>query len=390
MEFLSGASSYLPSRRLGARRKSDRASVRRPRTRHPEVVNEELFQGALVREQRRADRSNLPLALLLVTKPGGFGIDTEYVWNATIESLNAVKRDIDVLGWYAEGETVGVIFPELNGRADALIQELAARARLELGKRLGVETSSTFTIQTLVHPEPKLDGSEPAAGVVALPNQSGAQCDQATVYDALKRLLDVTGALALLALLSPIMLVVATLVKLTSRGPVFFRQVRVGQNMKPFTMLKFRSMHVNANSAIHKEFVSAFIKSSANVSSAGQGAFFKIANDPRVTAIGNILRKTSIDELPQFLNVLRGDMSLVGPRPPLPYEVEQYQRWHCRRVLEAKPGITGLWQVMGRSRTTFDEMVRLDLRYAKSRSLRTDIKILLATPKAVIVGKGAC
>jgi lipopolysaccharide/colanic/teichoic acid biosynthesis glycosyltransferase len=123
---------------------------------------------------------------------------------------------------------------------------------------------------------------------------------------------------------------------------------------------------------------------------ASRTTLFKIVDDPRVTAVGRMLRKTSFDELPQLWNVLRGDMSLVGPRPPLHYEVEQYEPWHRRRVLEVKPGITGLWQVSGRSRTTFDEMVRLDLRYAKTCSLWTDIKILLATPAAVISGKGAC
>jgi lipopolysaccharide/colanic/teichoic acid biosynthesis glycosyltransferase len=116
---------------------------------------------------------------------------------------------------------------------------------------------------------------------------------------------------------------------------------------------------------------------------------FKIVDDPRVTSIGHFLRKSSLDEFPQFWNVLKGDMSLVGPRPPLVYEVAKYKRWHRRRVLEAKPGITGLWQVTGRSRTTFDEMVRLDLRYARSHSVWTDLKILLATPRAVISGKGA-
>ena len=132
-----------------------------------------------------------------------------------------------------------------------------------------------------------------------------------------------------------------------------------------------------------------FIKSSAQLHPTGRKAVFKLTNDPRVTPIGRMLRKTSLDELPQLWNVLRGDMSLVGPRPPLAYEVEQYRPWHRRRVLEAKPGITGLWQVKGRSRTTFDEMVRLDLQYARTRSLWTDIKILLATPRAVISGKGA-
>ena len=179
---------------------------------------------------------------------------------------------------------------------------------------------------------------------------------------------------------------VAALVKLTSPGPVFFRQQRVGENAVPFMMLKFRTMLVNCDSAAHREYVSQFIKTGA----AATGGVFKMTHDPRITPLGRFLRKTSLDELPQFINVLGGDMSLVGPRPPLAYEVEQYMAWHCRRVLDAKPGITGLWQVTGRSRTTFDDMVRLDLRYAKSPSLWTDIKILLATPGAVVSGKGAC
>src|SRR5207245_2841428 len=167
-------------------------------------------------------------------------------------------------------------------------------------------------------------------------------------------------------------------------------QGRVGHMMKPFPMVKFRTMYSGADHRPHHEFVSRFIKASGQVHEPGKNRFFKLTNDPRVTPVGRVLRKTSLDELPQLWNVLRGDMSLVGPRPPLPYELEQYKPWHRRRILEAKPGITGLWQVAGRSRTTFDEMVRLDLRYARTRSLWTDIKILLATPAAVISGKGAC
>src|SRR5262249_46977229 len=210
-----------------------------------------------------------------------------------------------------------------------------------------------------------------------------------TVYDCLKRTLDLVGSLTLLALLLPLLLLIAVLVKLKSPGPVLFRQERMGQGMKPFLMLKFRSMHVNSGHAAHHAFVTAFIKAGGQAKVTAENGMFKIANDPRVTRVGRILRKTSLDELPQLWNVVRGEMSLVGPRPPLRYEVDEYQPWHCRRVLEAKPGITGLWQVSGRSRTTFDEMVRLDLRYAHSRSLWTDIKILLATPAAVISGKGA-
>jgi lipopolysaccharide/colanic/teichoic acid biosynthesis glycosyltransferase len=210
------------------------------------------------------------------------------------------------------------------------------------------------------------------------------------VSDAIKRGVDIAGSALLLTLLLPVFLLVAVLIKLKSPGAAFFRQVRVGRMMKPFTMIKFRTMHANANQALHHEFYSNFIKSKADAQDTGTAQVFKLANDPRVTPLGRVLRKTSIDELPQLWNVLRGDMSLVGPRPPLHYEVEQYQRWHRRRVLEVKPGLTGLWQVSGRSRTTFDDMVRLDLRYAKSCSLWIDLKILVATPLAVIAGKDAC
>jgi lipopolysaccharide/colanic/teichoic acid biosynthesis glycosyltransferase len=150
-------------------------------------------------------------------------------------------------------------------------------------------------------------------------------------------------------------------------------------------MLKFRTMKVDADESIHKQYVTQFIHDGV----AAEGGVFKIVNDPRITSIGHFLRRASLDELPQFWNVFQGDMSLVGPRPPLSYEVENYKRWHRRRLLEAKPGITGLWQVTGRSRTTFEDMVRLDLRYAKSHTVWTDVKILLATPRAVITGKGA-
>ena len=190
----------------------------------------------------------------------------------------------------------------------------------------------------------------------------------------------------MLTVFTPALLVIAAVVKCTSKGPVFFKQARVGHGARPFTMLKFRTMYANSDAAIHRDYVNAFIKASGN--GAG-GAMRKMAHDPRITPVGRVLRKTSLDELPQFINTLRGDMSLVGPRPPLPYEVEQYKSWHRRRVIDAKPGITGLWQVTGRSQTTFDEMVRLDLRYAKTPSVWTDIKILLATPHAVISGRGA-
>jgi lipopolysaccharide/colanic/teichoic acid biosynthesis glycosyltransferase len=171
-----------------------------------------------------------------------------------------------------------------------------------------------------------------------------------------------------------------------------FRQERVGQYGKKFMFLKFRSMHANNDPDVHKKYVQNLIDGKAP-GDAGRDVsaqkVYKITNDKRVTAFGHILRRTSLDELPQFINVLRGEMSLVGPRPPIPYEIEKYKIWHRRRVLEIKPGITGLWQISGRSSTTFDEMVRLDLQYARTWSLWMDMKILLKTPRAVLTAKGA-
>ncbi|MEJ2007967.1 MAG: exopolysaccharide biosynthesis polyprenyl glycosylphosphotransferase [Acidobacteriota bacterium] len=204
---------------------------------------------------------------------------------------------------------------------------------------------------------------------------------------AMKRGLDIVGSATALFLLSPLMGVLALMIKLSSKGPVLFRQSRVGYHGSSFTFLKFRSMHEVNNPNVHKQYVQSFIAGKAKAH--GSAPVYKIKDDPRVTRIGRFLRKTSLDELPQFWNVLVGDMSLVGPRPPIPYEVECYDIWHRRRILEVKPGITGLWQVRGRSRTTFNEMVRLDLQYAKSWSIWLDLKILFETPRAIISGHGA-
>jgi lipopolysaccharide/colanic/teichoic acid biosynthesis glycosyltransferase len=161
----------------------------------------------------------------------------------------------------------------------------------------------------------------------------------------------------------------------------------VGQHGRHFTFIKFRSMKAGNDPSLHEAYCRKLIEGKAEKHKDENGAeVFKITSDPRITPVGKFLRKTSLDELPQLWNVLRGEMSLVGPRPPIPYEVSCYDVWHRRRVLEVKPGMTGLWQVRGRNRTTFDEMVRLDLRYAHKWSLWLDLKILLETPFAVLKG----
>jgi len=207
-----------------------------------------------------------------------------------------------------------------------------------------------------------------------------------------KRALDIVGGITGLILFFPCFILISALIKITSPGPVFFRQKRLGFHGKPFMFLKFRTMTVNNDASIHRDYIKSLIKNNlpaqTAASSDGDDQVYKIANDPRVTRFGGFLRKTSLDEIPQFINVLKGEMSLIGPRPPIPYEFDHYQLWHRRRVMEVKPGITGLWQVKGRSRCNFDETVRLDLQYIREWSLWLDIKILFQTPWAMIAGKG--
>jgi lipopolysaccharide/colanic/teichoic acid biosynthesis glycosyltransferase len=206
-----------------------------------------------------------------------------------------------------------------------------------------------------------------------------------------KRLVDIVGAFICLIIFSPLMLIIAGITKLTSSGPVLFRQKRLGYQGKTFTFLKFRSMYLDSDEGIHQQYVEKLIQGKHDeINMGGKDVpYYKLKKDPRVTPWGKILRKSSLDELPQLFNVMMGDMSLVGPRPPIPYELSHYKNWHVKRILDVKPGITGLWQIMGRSKTTFEEMVRLDLQYAKNWNLWLDLKILLGTVRAVFSGKGA-
>jgi exopolysaccharide biosynthesis polyprenyl glycosylphosphotransferase len=355
----------------------------------PDAIAEPLFHDVLIRERKRADRSHEPLTLLLITVNDTSPVDRS-IWNAATEAVASAKRETDVLGWFRQHAALGVVLTDVRAADRAIARQLDARMRKELGKRLDADTVRRFSIELHGH-TPNAAAAEGLSPVEPLIEHIRSQRQKRTkLYDAAKRSADAVASLILLTILSPLLLLIAGLVKLKSPGPVLFKQVRIGQNAKPFSMLKFRTMRVNADHGIHQAFVTELINGTGQARDGEKKELFKIVNDPRVTTIGRILRKTSLDELPQLWNVLRGDMSLVGPRPPLPYEVEQYKAWHRRRVLEAKPGITGLWQVTGRSRTTFDEMVRLDLRYAKTRSIWADLKILLATPGAVIAGKGAC
>ena len=343
-----------------------------------ELLSEELFDDALVRERKRADRFEEPFILFLLTIQGPRGPES---WKLLIEALFQSASDTDVIGWFRQDTAIGLVRPITSGDATEEASSLAVKMRRALGRHGRPDGLQRCSLHWEVYSTSGV--SMPSAVVEA----ERRRAPQQTVRNAMKRVLDVVASTILLIALSPVFAIVSALVKLTSKGPVFFPQERVGADGRPFKMVKFRTMHANADTAIHQRYVEDFIRSSS--AARGGDQIFKIVNDPRVTPVGHFLRRSSLDELPQFWNVLKGEMSLVGPRPPLPYEVANYKSWHKRRLLEAKPGITGAWQVNGRSRTTFEEMVRLDLRYARSHTVWTDLKIIAATPKAMFSGKGA-
>lgn len=193
-----------------------------------------------------------------------------------------------------------------------------------------------------------------------------------------KRVEDIVGSVAALVVFSPVFLVIAVLVKLTSPGPVIFRQKRAGSGGKPFDFYKFRTMYMDAEER----------KEELRDQNEQDGPVFKIRNDPRITPLGRVLRRSSLDEIPQLWNVLKGDMTLVGPRPPTLDEVPHYRAWHRRR-LEMTGGITGIWQVSGRNEVPFEEWMRMDVRYSRKRSVFLDFKLLFKTVWAVFSGRGA-
>jgi lipopolysaccharide/colanic/teichoic acid biosynthesis glycosyltransferase len=356
----------------------------------PCVLEEEIFKGVLIREAQRAERSDRPLVLLVVTLDTSLSGHERSGWEEVTEGLTAAMRETDLVGWLQYRGALAVVLTDIRETALAISRGLESRLQCALTTRLGSKAAANVSVRLYAHPT--CEASEKRGTWSAKPlldhiRHSGSRVN---LNDRFKRWLDVVGSVALLISLSPLFLLIACAVKLRSPGPVFYRQMRIGHEMKPFTMLKFRTMQVGADPSVHQQYVSQFIRQGFQATDLGEDGLYKLTDDARVTRVGRFLRKTSLDELPQFWNVLRGEMSLVGPRPPLAYEVEHYQTWHLRRLLEAKPGITGLWQVTGRSTTTFDDMVRLDLRYARSRSVWADVQILLATPGAVIAGKGAC
>lgn len=357
------------------------------------VLTADLFGRMLLLERKRSERSGRRFVLMLLESTNLLKAKSDdALLGKVLQALSKSTRETDIKGWYEQDSKIGVIFTELGTGTDGrtVAQAILTKVTTALSSALRIEEIDQVRLSFRVFPEDWDRGGEPPDFKSGAYGDLLHQTTQSRVPRAIKRSMDIAGSLSLLLIGLPVFLATAVAVKLTSRGPVLFRQLRVGQFGRKFMLLKFRSMYQNSDHTIHQEYVKQFIADASGCNQARQGqAQYKLTQDPRVTRIGGFLRMTSLDELPQLLNVLNGDMSLVGPRPPLPYEVQCYLAWHKARLLAAKPGITGLWQVEGRSRVKFDDMVRMDLRYAKSWSIWLDIKILLQTPYAVVSAKGA-
>lgn len=356
-------------------------------TETPGLLSAEVFRHKISVERKRTERTGEPFLLVLVVRTAESKTD---LLQRAAQLLLEAGRETDSAGWYSEDTVAGMLFTGLPGSARGpLLETIMARLDRVFHRGLPAVEIADLTLSFHFFPDDwQAEGATEAGNAVLYPDLHDLEHRRQALL-VLKRAIDIAGSAAGLLVLCPLLLVLAATIKLTSPGPVLFRQQRVGQYGRSFDFLKFRSMRTGNDPKIHQHYVQRLIAHPEDPSLRGKDGTYKITSDPRITRIGRFLRRTSLDELPQLWNVLCGSMSLVGPRPAISYELEAYQTWHRRRLLEAKPGMTGLWQVEGRSRVSFDEMVRLDLRYAMQWSPWLDLKILWRTPLAVLRGKGA-
>jgi exopolysaccharide biosynthesis polyprenyl glycosylphosphotransferase len=356
------------------------------------ILGQDAFVSMLYLERRRAERAKKRFVLVLMDVRKALSGDyTDRTLGALSHAISQNTRETDIIGWHVKNDVIGLIGTELGEADNQLIEKtFLDKIPKVCGAVLGTERAASISVSFHFFPEEYDERDNDHSANIALYPEFNKKDEQRQFALGIKRCIDILGSLAALLLFAPVFAAISLAIKLSSKGPVFFKQERLGEFGKPFTVFKFRSMRTDCDTRIHQQYVSQFIAGKVDgATPEGQKPVFKIQKDPRITRVGHFVRKTSLDELPQFWNVLRGDMSLVGPRPPIAYEFRAYDVWHRRRVLEIKPGITGLWQVKGRSRTRFDEMVRLDLQYARDWSIWLDLRILLQTPAAVILGEGA-
>jgi len=351
---------------------------------------ENCFNEMLNMERKRAERSKRPFLLMLLDIMKILRDDgkTEIARKIT-NIISSATRETDIKGWFKYDYVIGIIFTEING---VDVNSIKQKVVNNMCAVLNEEEINKIDITCHIFPEENDCQDQGKSPNLNLYPGVSRKNPSKKFSSLVKRFMDVIVSFVALIIFSPLFLFIPILIKLSSKGPILFKQERVGQFGKKFIFLKFRSMHENCENSIHEDYIKKFICEQKSASAPGkenEKGIYKLTNDTRITPIGLFLRKSSIDELPQLINVLRGEMSLVGPRPPIPYELENYDIWHMRRISEVKPGITGLWQVKGRSITTFDEMVRLDIRYIREWSLWLDIKIILKTPWAILSCKGA-
>lgn len=311
-----------------------------------EILSQEAFRRMISLERRRTERSRKSFLLMLLDM--GDHLSSEITEKNLSELLAIVclsTRETDVAGWYEANRVVGAMFTEIGPTDRAtIIRTMISRLSDILHNHLSLEQFNRVSVSFHLFPEDWDHESPQPTNPVFYPDLS-KQADAKRASGALKRAMDIVGSAVALILAAPLFLIIAVAIKTTSKGPILFRQRRIGRHGKPFVFFKFRSMYVGNDAGIHKEYVQRLIagKAERNPSNGDGHGVFKLTKDPRITRVGSFLRRSSLDELPQFINVLKGEMSLVGPRPPVPYEVEAYELWHRRRLLEAKPGITGLW-----------------------------------------------
>lgn len=358
-----------------ARQKRGGGKLRSPETRSPTILPEQAFHGAFHRERLLADRGHRRFSVAVFRLPAhGFrtALDPEVA-----KVLVRHARLTDDVG-FLHGSALGVLLRETEpAGADVFCQRVAD----DLAK-IGADAAwKVFRYPHAPEPTSAAPGAETRrpggvddAGIAG--QGDDAQSLLARPLPGWKRCLDVAGAAVALVAGAPLIGVAAAAIKLSSPGPVFFRQERVGYLGRRFTCWKLRTMHAGVDTASHQRHVQGLIRSGTAMTK------LDTVRDARVFAVGRFLRAAALDELPQLYNVLRGDMSLIGPRPCIPYEFEQYERWHRQRC-EAVPGLTGLWQVSGKNRLSFAQMARLDIAYARRRTLALDLRILIKTLPAL-------
>lgn len=373
------------------------------------IYPQKRFQRMVLRERTRADHNNHLISLILfdIAPKENNGTLVPNLLTLIAKGLRSAGKS----GWF-DREHIGVLLPDTNRcGAIQIVEDICSLVKTTvppLGYRVytypvqwppndsGHETPTYFVGSHSQSQSKKCQGVCINGVGDNLPNtqQSSANAppnglDLLKLIEPFfvhsmpfwKRMIDLFGALLALVVLSPLMVLIALFIKIVSPGPVFYKQERIGTNGSKFTMLKFRTMTVDVDPRDHQEYVTGLIHNSNNKEEDKPMA--KLGNHADIIPLGRMLRNTALDELPQLFNVLKGEMSLVGPRPPIPYEVEQYLPWHFARF-DATPGMTGLWQVSGKNRLSFTEMMRLDIQYAAKISCWSDIAILLKTPIAII------